>query len=198
MGFAVVADEVRNLAQRCAQAARDTSALIEESIAKSTAGKSRVDHVAEAIRAVTEESGKVKTLVDEVHFSSQEQTRGIEQVANAITQMNQVAQNTAASSEESAAAAEELTAQSETLKDIVKQLTAMVGGGAERVVTHRVRAGSALAKSTPAHRTQTRSGLPALSAAVSHRPNPQFGGSGPAGIKTNDELFPMEEELKTF
>ena len=119
MGFAVVADEVRNLAQRCAQAARDTAALIEESIAKSNDGKVKVDEVADAIRAITEESAKVKTLVDEVNLGSQEQARGIEQIGKAITQMEQVTQTTAASAEESAAAAEELNAQSETLKDIV-------------------------------------------------------------------------------
>jgi methyl-accepting chemotaxis protein/methyl-accepting chemotaxis protein-1 (serine sensor receptor) len=78
MGFAVVADEVRNLAQRCAQAAKDTAALIEESIAKSTDGKAKVDQVAAAIRTVTEESARIKTLVDEVNLGSQEQARGIE------------------------------------------------------------------------------------------------------------------------
>src|SRR5262249_23710804 len=121
MGFAVVADEVRNLAQRCAQAAKDTAALIEESIAKSNGGKAKVDQVAEAIRAGTQEAAKVKTLVDEVNLSSQEQARGIEQVGKAIIQMEQVTQKTAANAEESASAAEELTAQSETLKDIVQQ-----------------------------------------------------------------------------
>ncbi|MGD0580013.1 MAG: methyl-accepting chemotaxis protein, partial [Bryobacteraceae bacterium] len=102
MGFAVVADEVRNLAQRCAQAAKDTAALIEESIAKSNDGKTKVDQVATAIRAITEESGKVKTLVDEVNLGSQEQARGIEQIGKAITQMEQVTQKTAANAEESA------------------------------------------------------------------------------------------------
>jgi methyl-accepting chemotaxis protein/methyl-accepting chemotaxis protein-1 (serine sensor receptor) len=123
----VVADEVRSLAQRCAQAARDTCALIDESIAKSGDGKVKVDQVAAAIRMITEESGKVRTLVDEVHHGSQEQTRGIEQVAMAVTKMEQVTQTTAASAEESAAAASELEAQSETLKNIVERLTVMVG-----------------------------------------------------------------------
>ncbi len=129
MGFAVVADEVRNLAQRCAQAAKDTSELIEESITKSNDGKVKVDEVASAIRVITEESSKIKTLVDEVNLGSQEQARGIEQIGKAITQMEQVTQKTAANAEESAAAAEELNAQSETLKGVVERLNAMVGGG---------------------------------------------------------------------
>jgi methyl-accepting chemotaxis protein len=128
MGFAVVADEVRNLAQRCAQAAKDTAALIEESITKSNDGQAKVEHVALAIRAITEESAKVKTLVDEVSVGSQEQTRGIEQIARALTQMEQVTQQSAANAEESAAAAEELTAQASTLMEVVHQLSAMVGG----------------------------------------------------------------------
>lgn len=131
MGFAVVADEVRNLAQRCAQAAKDTAAMIEESIAKSNDGKNKVDQVAIAIRGVTEESAKVKMLVDEVSLSSQEQARGIDQIGKAITQMEQVTQRNAASAEESAAAAEELNAQSETLRGVVERLTAMVGGGGD-------------------------------------------------------------------
>jgi methyl-accepting chemotaxis protein len=127
MGFAVVADEVRNLAQRCAQAAKDTTILIDESVAKSNDGKIKVDQVAGAIRAITEVSGKIKMLVDEVNVGSQEQARGIDQVSKAISQMEKVTQTTAANAEESAAAAEELTAQSGTLKDIVERLTALVG-----------------------------------------------------------------------
>ena len=128
LGFAAVADEVRNLAQRCAHAAKDTAALIEEAIAKSNDGKLKVDEVATAIRAITEETAKVNTLVDEVNLGSQEQARGIEQIGKAISQMEQVTQKTAANAEEGASAAEELTAQSESLKDIVERLTAMVGG----------------------------------------------------------------------
>ena len=131
MGFAVVADEVRNLAQRCAQAAPDTAALIEESIATSNDGKIKVDQVATAIRAISGDAGQVKTLVDEVNQGSEEQTRGIEQVARAIMQMQQVTQNSAASAEEGASAAEELTAQSKMLKEVVGRLAVMVGGVAQ-------------------------------------------------------------------
>jgi methyl-accepting chemotaxis protein len=127
MGFAVVADEVRNLAQRSAQAAKDTAALIEESIAKSSDGSSRLGEVSEAIRAITEKSAKVKTLVDEVNVGSQEQARGMEQIAKAITQMDQVTQQTAASAEESASASEELSSQAESMQVVVKHLERMVG-----------------------------------------------------------------------
>jgi methyl-accepting chemotaxis protein/methyl-accepting chemotaxis protein-1 (serine sensor receptor) len=126
MGFAVVADEVRNLAQRSAQAARDTATLIEESIAKSNDGKTKLERVANAVRSITESTGNVKTLVDEVRLGSQEQARGIEQVAKAITQMEKVTQTAAASAEESASASEELTAQSEALRGIVVELAGMV------------------------------------------------------------------------
>ncbi|MBS1999299.1 MAG: hypothetical protein JSS86_23390 [Cyanobacteria bacterium SZAS LIN-2] len=154
MGFAVVADEVRNLAQRCAQAAKDTAALIEESISKSDDGQTKVEHVAVAIRAITEESAKVKTLVDEVSVGSQEQTRGIEQIAKALTQMEQVTQQSAANAEESAAASEELTAQASTLMEVVHQLSAMVGGMNE--IDHTRSNSRSWQPSTPSHTTLKR------------------------------------------
>ena len=131
MGFAVVADEVRNLAQRSAQAAKDTAGLIEESIAKSNGGKVRTDLVAEEIRALIEQSSRVKGLVDSVNTGSVEQARGIDQVTRAIAQMGQVTQQTAATAEESAAAAEQLSAQSEALQSIVDQLAALVTSGGD-------------------------------------------------------------------
>ena len=129
MGFAVVAEEVRNLAQRSAQAARDTASLIEESIAHSHHGKVKVESVAAAIRTIAEKSESVKTLVDEVSLGSLEQTRGIEQISKALEQMNHVTQGSAASTEQCAAAAEELSAQSEAMREVVGRLSAMVNGG---------------------------------------------------------------------
>jgi len=126
-GFAVVADEVRNLAHRCTEAARDTAGLIEESIAKAGEGKTRVDEVAAAIRVITEDAVKVKTLVEEVNRSSQEQATGIEQIGRAVSQMEQLTQGTAASAEETASAAKSLSVQSENLNQIVETLAELVG-----------------------------------------------------------------------
>jgi methyl-accepting chemotaxis protein/methyl-accepting chemotaxis protein-1 (serine sensor receptor) len=129
MGFAVVADEVRNLAQRCAQAARDTTGLIEGSIARSANGRGKVDQVAASIRALSDESLKIRMLVDEVSLSSGEQTRGVDQVSKALTEMERVTQKNAAIAEQSASSAAELHAQSESLKEIVASLTELVGSG---------------------------------------------------------------------
>lgn len=128
MGFAVVADEVRNLAQRFAQAAKDTADLIEESIERSDGGKRKVDQVAVAIRAITAESSRIKILVDEINLGSVEQSSGIDQISRAITQMEQVTQSSAANAEQCAAAAEQLSAQAENMKDVVEALRVLFDG----------------------------------------------------------------------
>lgn len=128
MGFAVVADEVRNLAQRCAQAAKDTALLIDESVARSTAGRRTVDEVAKSIADITEKSGMVRTLVDEVSAASNEQERGLDQIAQAVSQMEQVTQKTAGIAEQGAASSHELTGQAQSLQQLAASLNQFVEG----------------------------------------------------------------------
>jgi methyl-accepting chemotaxis protein len=130
MGFAVVAEEVRNLAQRCAQAARDTSGLIEESIRNTNDGTERLKHVESAIVSITQSAGTLSGLIEEVGASSNEQARGVEQIALAITQIEQLTQHTAASSEEAAAAGEEMHSQATELKTLGHELQLLIDGAA--------------------------------------------------------------------
>ncbi len=121
MGFAVVADEVRNLAQRSAQAAKDTASLIEESIANSQEGDTKVEQVAQSISAITTSVATVKGLVTEISEASRQQSQGIDQVTHAVVQMEQVTQSTAASAEQSAAASEELSSHAElTMAEVAR------------------------------------------------------------------------------
>jgi methyl-accepting chemotaxis protein len=128
MGFAVVADEVRNLAQRSAQAAKETSAKIEGAIAKSGQGVAISAKVAKALDDILSRARQVDELAAEVASASREQSQGINQVNLAVGQMDKVTQSNAANAEESAAAAEELNAQAESMKHSVKELMKLVGG----------------------------------------------------------------------
>ena len=127
-GFAVVADEVRTLAIRAAEAAKNTSTLIEDSADRIRNGAGLVETTNKAFREIAQASGKVSDLVAEIAAASTEQAQGVEQINNAISEMDKVVQNNAATAEESASASEELSAQSEQLKSIVKELAAIVSG----------------------------------------------------------------------
>jgi hypothetical protein len=128
MGFAVVAEEVRSLAQRSAQAAKDTATLIQESIEKTQAGSGQVAQVASAIGGIVDSVTRVKGLVEDVSVAGRQQAQGIGHVSEALADMERVTQATAATAEESAAASEELNAQAETSLSVVRRLEALVVG----------------------------------------------------------------------
>jgi methyl-accepting chemotaxis protein len=126
-GFAVVADEVRALAMRAADAAKNTAAMIEDTVDKVKEGSDLVTSTASAFSQVAGSTGKVKELVAEIAAASGEQSQGVDQINKAVTEMNSVTQQTAANAEESASAAEQLNAQSEQMKGVVGDLVALVG-----------------------------------------------------------------------
>jgi methyl-accepting chemotaxis protein len=133
-GFAVVADEVRNLAQRCAQAAKETSVLIEAAVTAARRGTQLTATTQTTYKKNIETAGKVGTAMDEIAASVKEQSEGLAQINTAVTQMDKVTQSNAASAEESAAAAEELSAQAETMKEVVHQLLRLVGDATPPVI----------------------------------------------------------------
>jgi methyl-accepting chemotaxis protein len=127
-GFAVVAEEVRNLAQRAGEAARNTAAMIEESVKNADNGVTINEEVAKSLSEIATGSREVNELIEQIATASNEQAQGIEQINDAVTQLDQVTQSNAANAEESAAAAEELTSQAEELNRMVNELRAIVGG----------------------------------------------------------------------
>jgi len=127
MGFAVVAEEVRNLAQRSAAAARETADKIEDSIAKSEHGAAISAKVGASFDAIVRGAREVDDLVAEIATASNEQSKGIGQVLDAVTQMDAVTQTNAASAEESAAAACDMNREVEILDGAVAELRLLVG-----------------------------------------------------------------------
>jgi len=127
-GFAVVAEEVRNLAMRSAEAAKNTANMIQESVKTSKNGVGIAGEVTKVLDEIVGNIGKTTDLVSEIAAASKEQAQGIDQVNTAIAQMDKVTQQNAANAEESASASEQLTAQAESMNDMVNELAVLVGG----------------------------------------------------------------------
>jgi methyl-accepting chemotaxis protein len=143
-GFAVVAEEVRRLAQRSAQAARDTATLIEESSDRAREGTVRLKHVSSAVAAFTRQMTGVQDLVQTIRTSSDQQMSGIDQVSRSVEGMARTTQAAAASADASATAGDRLSTQAEAARAQSRQLDALVRG------RRASRAGKAPAQPVPA------------------------------------------------
>ena len=175
-GFAVVAEEVRNLAQRSAQAAKNTADMIGESVKNAGDGVQISQEVSSSFEKIATSSKKVNDLIAEIAAASKEQAQGIKEVNDAISQMDKVTQQNAANAEESASASEELSSQAQELQAMVSQFRI---SGASAVV--------AKPKSL-IHHGAKRPALPAP-------------GAKPAGKSkvSADEAIPMDEDaLREF
>lgn len=128
-GFAVVASEVRNLAQRAAEAAKNTAQLIESSQVKIKDGAEMVSNTNQAILGMAAQAEDVQKLVAEISQASDDQAQSIGQILDATNEINTVTQRIAANAEESAGAAKEMNQQSTTLEGIVGELEQMIKGG---------------------------------------------------------------------
>ncbi|MBU8871146.1 MAG: hypothetical protein KOO60_09830, partial [Gemmatimonadales bacterium] len=128
-GFAVVAEEVRNLAQRSAEAARDTAQLIDESQVNANGGVEVTQEVTAVLGEIVEGVTRVSELVENVSKANNEQSRGVSEINTAVGQLDNVTQSNAASAEESAAASEELSGQANELDTMVQVLGQIIKGG---------------------------------------------------------------------
>ncbi len=175
-GFAVVAEEVRNLAQRSAEAAKNTATMIEASVKRSENGVQIAGRVGQALQEITTSTNKVNTLLSEIASAASEQATGISQINQGVSQLDQVTQQNAGNSEEMASSAEELSSQVASLNTLVEQFK--VGGGTS------AQHASATGQATP-RSTTTAHAAPAKSAPVT---------STAASAPTAEQLIPMDED----
>ena len=126
-GFAVVAEEVRNLAQRSAEAARNTSNLINHSQESSMRGADVAGEVSDNLIRIEKSIKSINDLVIEISAASVEQAEGIEQLGSVMSDMDRIVQDNASSSEETASVAEQLSSQASELSQVVMEMDSMVG-----------------------------------------------------------------------
>jgi methyl-accepting chemotaxis protein len=202
MGFAVVADEVRSLAQRSAQAAKETAEKIEDSIQKSEVGVRISSKVQQSLEQMVEKARKVDELVAEIAAASHEQSQGIGQVNTAVGDMDKITQSNAASAEETARAAGELNLQAQALKGAVEELIQLVGETRQKTASPAVEV---------AARAETQHSAPPADApapvadktyvnghAVKDSAAPAAASPLAANRKRSRELIPLEDGFKDF
>ncbi len=131
-GFAVVAEEVRNLAERSAQAAKETTEMIEDSSKKVNDGSALAERTAQALNEILESVNKTANLVGEIAVASNEQATGVAQVTEGLSQIDKVTQHNTASAEETAASSEEMSSQSIALQGLIAEFKLKEQSGLDR------------------------------------------------------------------
>ncbi len=131
-GFAVVADEVRNLAVRAADAAKNTTALIDGTIRAVSEGAELAKQTQDAFQESLQIATNIQEFVDEIASASQEQSQGVEQINTAIAEIEKVTQQNAATSEETASISEQMSAQAESMLADMKELANMIKGNDQK------------------------------------------------------------------
>lgn len=127
-GFAVVAEEVRNLAQKSAQAAKNTESIIEHNINLSKQGFEMAKEVETSLTKINDEVKKVDELLNEIAVATNEQAQGVDQINKAITQMEEALQTNAGTAENTSSASRQLLAQSSSMDNIVGELSSIING----------------------------------------------------------------------
>ena len=187
-GFAVVADEVRNLAQRSAQAARDTATLIEGTVARVRHGSEIAVALDSSFKETHASATGVGKLIAEISSATNEQAQGVDQVNTAVAQMDKVTQQNASSAEECSAAADELVSEVAGLNGIVGELMSLVagtrrGGSAVTAGTPRRSSGKPASRRTP-DRTPVAAPSRQLAAAMSSSKGQK--------VMKPDEVIPLD------
>ncbi len=127
-GFAVVAEEVRSLAQRSASAAKDTAALVDENGKRVSQGVKVSEEAGKALSEIVNQAGNISSLILDIASASQEQSKGIAEVNNAVAQMDKVTQLNSANAEEMSSSSEELSGQAQSIRHMVDQLVLILEG----------------------------------------------------------------------
>ncbi|CAE09262.1 methyl-accepting chemotaxis protein [Wolinella succinogenes] len=193
LGFAVVADEVKNLAQRSAEAAKETAAIIEDAIEEIKGGNQIAKETNESFTEILDKVKKTSDLIGEISISIREQAEGMNQIATAMGQVDQVTQQNAANSEEAAAAAEELNAQAIAMMQSTQNIAKIVGLAMDNLFTTHTKAAptkpsssiSPKLKQIPHAKTELKRSVPSFPKKERR--------------SKEDEIFPLDaDDLKEF
>ena len=182
-GFAVVAEEVRNLAQRAAEAARNTGSLIDESSERIENGMRLSERVGNSLEGISTSTNRVADLIAEIATAGSEISQGIDQINRAVTEMDRVTQSNAGGAEESSAAADDLRSEAERLKTLTGELSALVGQSMSELKASGTATAASNAPALPASDFGAIDSAPSL---VQRAPVPV------------EQAFPMDDDFSNF